>query len=1377
MVGDGSGVNTMILAAITPYDTGRILGSLTGAAIAVACLVAAINGLRRPKGNRCCYIGLLLAASAASLSLAFVALQAISAGNPLALMLIGLFVLFTMGTAVTGLIFSGIGLVQIYRSPGKWTSGMAAGWVGLALGLLLGGSVTVGFVAGAMRRNRDGLANWSPPEAIADTGGQWISEFYNYQFRKPPGRWQPLPANPGQDPGRFTLTRAGSSEIFTMIPERLSPSSMVDGDTAWILGSAKLHLQNADFNARISGDKTVKIGSLDGAYFEANWSPAGKDLFSVHWVTASNGWVYQLIISGDTRNSEAVRKDAAAIFAGFSQPDSHRAAPGWEAVAGREFRSKYFPYTISLEGLAWRPVPNLTNTFPAADFRAKAPGGLTLTVVPAILPSVVPPSETVAKALLARTTLSATGDMHDHRAWAKGPLAGEDVTWEGPNSTPPWRARTRFAMGEKAAVLIIADGPLTNVTAAKLDSLLDRVALVGAATNFSVSELPAISAHSQSLVQNDFGIYFYQQNNLGKAAKLFQLAADLWPENPVMLGNECEALATLGQYTNGLARLQSRPQLLATNVALQASLAFFEWQTGSTNQAAETYAKAFDHGLNRLASLGSYCSLLLELGDTNQAVSRIQSFANTNGSPDARMLEARILRRAGQPAAAAKTLEAERDRAGLTQQLGMDLAASYLAATNPVAALKTCADLLAKGYENGGVWYLKGLAEQQQKNYTAAKTNLETAVRLAPGDETIRAALARASALLGQGDNFAIKNPIDPVTLPEDLASATPAPLPRGEVEAHGAQYLDRSTAIEFRRGGRHAMTERFRVQIYNETGLERFRTLSFSFDPLSQSIFVNELTVRGASGKVIATGKTEDYYVTDDSAHAAQGLASSGKQLNIPVPGLQAGMTLEVAVTWKYAPDPDFSWHDEVLERQTPAARLLTVVKGDVDSLVWEASPELKTQRGPGYIAFSREHAPAWISEYFEPAFAANRPRLAITDAGRTWASEATNYLSRIADKLGPDTDTKAAYLIQGVPDASRLEQIRTLAGYVQTQCSYRAIEFGRRAQVPARAGETLRHHYGDCKDQAVLLRELLALGGIEAHLALASTAGAVRTNLPSLDQFNHMLVYVPGPDAPLYIDTTARAADPFLTPLWALGGSQIFVLDPKAPRFVPVPALSPDDTLIKVNRQIAITNETGLILNEQVEADGLAATWLRSMLAGRNGDSFKDKAQRFADPIIPGLQVDSLNCDGFENSLLPIKIQMKAHASGYLQLAGNRLVGSIPALWEKLWISPGPVRGRHAPLEIRQPWHIQASNHIDWPEGYNGPAASSLSGHQAGDFVVADAKADGSFGRQIFITECTGLPGLFPAERGTERQQAVIDGMRLISPSFVLEKKAPGQ
>ena len=1377
MVGEGSVPKTMILAAMTPYDTGRILGSLAGTAMAVAGLVAAINGLRQPNANRWCHLGLLLTSSAALLTLGIAGLQLIAKGNPLLLMVIGLFALLVLGSAVTGLVFSGLGLSQCLRTPGKWTRGLAAGWLGLAFGLLLGGSVAAGFVSGALRGNRDGLANWTPPDAAADEGGRWISKAYNYQLRKPPGRWQPVPANPGQDPGRFTLIRSGSSEIFTMIPERLSPASTVDGDTAWILGSARLHLQNADPNARIFGDKALKIGSLDGAYFEANWSPSGKDLFSVHWMAGSNGWVYQLIISGDARNSETVRKEAAEIFAGFNQPEPQRAAPGWEAVVGREFRSKYFPYAITLEGLPWRPVPNLTNNFPAADFSAKAPGGLTLTVVAAILPAVVPPAETISKALLARTTLSATGEMRDHRAWNKAPWSGEDMTWEAPNSTPPWRARVRFTMGEKAAVLVIADGSLTNAATTTLDALLDRVTLDPAAAYVSPASMPELAAHSQSLIQNDFGIYFYKQNSLEKAVKLFESAANLWPQNPVMLGNECEVLATLGQYTNGLARLQSRPQLVDTNVVLQASLAFFEWQTGATNKAAETYARAFNHGLGRLTSLGAYCSLLIEIGDTNQAVARIQAFANTNSSTDARLLEARILRRAGQPALAAKTLEAEREHAGLTQQLGMDLAASYLSATNPVGALKTCADLLAKGYENGVIWYFKGLAEQQQKNYTAARKNLETAARLAPDDEKIRTALARASALLGQGDNFAIKEPIDPVSVPEDLATSAPTPLPRGELEAHGAQYLDRSTAIEFKRGGRHAMTERFRVQVYNETGLERFRTLSFNFDPLSQSIYVNELTVRGASGNVVATGRMEDYYVTDDSVHAAQGLASNGKQLNIPVPGLQAGMTLEVAVTWKYAPDPDFSWHEEVMERQTPAARLLTVVKGDVDSLAWEASPELKTQRGSGYVAFTREHAPAWLTESFEPAFAANRPRLAVADAGHAWVSEATNYLARIADKLGPDADTRAAYLIQSVPDAGRMEKIRALAGYVQSQCSYRAIEFGRRAQVPSRAGETLRHRYGDCKDQAVLLRELLMLGGIEAHLALASTTGAVRTNLPSLDQFNHMLVYVPGPDGPIYIDTTARAADPFLTPRWALGGSQVFVLDPKAPRFAPVPALSPDDSLIKVDRQIAMANETGLLLNETVEADGLSATWLRSMLAGRNGETFRERAQRFADPIIPGLQIDSFTCDGFDNSLAPVRIQLKAHANSYLQQAGGRLVGSIPALWEKLWISPGPVRERHAPLEIRQPWHIQVTNHIDWPDGYDGPAPGSLSGHQAGDFVVADARAVGSFGKQTFVTQCTGLPGLFPAARGTERQQAVIDGLRLVSPSFVLEKKAPGQ
>src|SRR5207237_601886 len=76
----------------------------------------------------------------------------------------------------------------------------------------------------------------------------------------------------------------------------------------------------------------------------------------------------------------------------------------------------------------------------------------------------------------------------------------------------------------------------------------------------------------------------------------------------------------------------------------------------------------------------------------------------------------------------------------------------------------------------------------------------------------------------------------------------------------------------------------------------------------------------------------------------------------------------------------------------------------------------------------------------------------------------------------------------------------------------TYKAIEFGRGARIPRAPQEVLRHRYGDCKDHALLLYHLLRNAGTEARLALVRTGSPVRRELPSLDQFDHMVVYLPG-------------------------------------------------------------------------------------------------------------------------------------------------------------------------------------------------------------------------------------------------------------------------
>src|SRR5690606_4324710 len=124
----------------------------------------------------------------------------------------------------------------------------------------------------------------------------------------------------------------------------------------------------------------------------------------------------------------------------------------------------------------------------------------------------------------------------------------------------------------------------------------------------------------------------------------------------------------------------------------------------------------------------------------------------------------------------------------------------------------------------------------------------------------------------------------------------------------------------------------------------------------------------------------------------------------------------------------------------------------------------------------------------------------------------------------------------------------------------TYKAIEFGRSTRVPNPTSKVLKNKYGDCKDHSLLLWQMLRANGIEAHLALANFAQPVDPDLPSLDQFNHMLVYVPGYEGGRFFDATDKTSDVanLKAPL-DLGGANVLVLDAERPRLVQVPKYDP--------------------------------------------------------------------------------------------------------------------------------------------------------------------------------------------------------------------------
>ena len=87
-------------------------------------------------------------------------------------------------------------------------------------------------------------------------------------------------------------------------------------------------------------------------------------------------------------------------------------------------------------------------------------------------------------------------------------------------------------------------------------------------------------------------------------------------------------------------------------------------------------------------------------------------------------------------------------------------------------------------------------------------------------------------------------------------------------------------------------------------------------------------------------------------------------------------------------------------------------------------------------------------------------------------------------------------------LPHSPSLETIAKIVGRLHREVRYTGIEFGSAKLIPEFPSETLRRHFGDCKDKSTLLVAALRASGIDAYLALLSAGDDqdVSAELPGL-------------------------------------------------------------------------------------------------------------------------------------------------------------------------------------------------------------------------------------------------------------------------------------
>jgi hypothetical protein len=204
----------------------------------------------------------------------------------------------------------------------------------------------------------------------------------------------------------------------------------------------------------------------------------------------------------------------------------------------------------------------------------------------------------------------------------------------------------------------------------------------------------------------------------------------------------------------------------------------------------------------------------------------------------------------------------------------------------------------------------------------------------------------------------------------------------------------------------------------------------------------------------------------------------------------------------------------------EEPIERLEIEVAGAGPGWRWRIDghlPGLRVEERPAGLLVRGEGLPA-----VEPA--ARAPRDSVYGAVLRFAWG--------AERGWPDVGSWFEGLLREVPRNPRLaervaadaageglareEQIAALLDFVRQKVRYVAVEVGIGGFRPFPPEKVLERTWGDCKDKALLLLDLLAARRIEAYpaLVLSSDDGRVDADFPSPSQFNHVIVAIPVPD-----------------------------------------------------------------------------------------------------------------------------------------------------------------------------------------------------------------------------------------------------------------------
>ncbi|UYZ62952.1 DUF3857 domain-containing protein [Hymenobacter weizhouensis] len=159
--------------------------------------------------------------------------------------------------------------------------------------------------------------------------------------------------------------------------------------------------------------------------------------------------------------------------------------------------------------------------------------------------------------------------------------------------------------------------------------------------------------------------------------------------------------------------------------------------------------------------------------------------------------------------------------------------------------------------------------------------------------------------------------------------------------------------------------------------------------------------------------------------------------------------------------------------------------------------------------------------------------------------------------------------------------EKVARIYYWVQDHVRYIAFENGLRGFIPHDAGRVYASRYGDCKDMANLLHEMLRLAGIKAYRTWIGTRDLpyryAELATPGVD--NHMITtYEPRPGQYVFLDATSKYTPYGMPSSMIQGKDALLALDAEHCKVVSVPVMERQRNRTVDSSVVVLDGATGL-------------------------------------------------------------------------------------------------------------------------------------------------------------------------------------------------------